>query len=467
MNKVLVSISSDVYVRNYLRSNALSGLEEDYLCHFIAEKGIFLKEDLEEKPGFLGYVSIPKPVQQRHRLLFNIMMWKHRKKSRTFFYRWMRNAQWQIVDRARGPMGFATSFLRWFASALTNPQGLIIPALGNRVVFPIASLLLRRSIPLNKELLALVKEGGYQTVVIPSAAFDELTVDLIRVTNKLNVTSLCLIDNWDNLTSKSVFWEKPSHIGVWGPQATKDAKEIHGFAAGQIHEIGTPRFDQYFTSRLNPSSRREPTFPYILFVGSAMPFDEISALHLVEELIESSQSFPSNLQIIYRPHPWQQKRKCASRFVAEDFQRVHLDTQIQEAWPRDQYPLEGSTEFQPDLAYYPSLLSNAVCVIGPLTTMLLEAAICLRPVIGLNYYDRIHNNTTRRYFSHFDGAEKIPGFWFCSDQKDLEELIVKATNHPAISPEISDKVVSEFVLISPHSYSERLLQTVRSFSEKI
>jgi len=460
VSKILVAISSDVYVRNYLKTDALVGLETQFDCHFIADQSLSLTEDLESKPGFRGFYTVSGPTQKRHRRLFNIMMWRHRKKSRTFLYRWLRNAQWHLIDRSHGPFKRGLSTIRWFFSALANPEGLIVPLLGNRIIFPLASRWLQSQIPLSEEFRTLIERENYDAVIIPSAAFDEMSVDLTRVCNHLGITSLCLIDNWDNLSSKTVFWERPSHIGVWGPQATEQATRIHGFSNEQVHEIGTPRFDQYFSTRSKRQTTRSNNFPYILFVGSAMPFDEISALNKIEKVLTDDPTAPADLRIIYRPHPWQQKRRSKSEFRPEQFDRVILDKQMELAHERFPHRLQPVTAFQPDLAYYPQLLGNADCVIGPLTTMLLEAAICLRPVIGLNYYDGVHINTSRRYFSHFDGAEKIPGFTFCNSEKELELHIRNALEMPSISSKESDSVVREFIHISDTPYSERLLQLV-------
>ena len=464
MPKVLIVISSDIYVRNYLTTDALSSLENQFECHFLADEGISLKKMLEDKPGFQGFYSIDDSLQKKHRLLFNIMMWRHRKKSRTFLYRWMRNSHWYLVDRSHGVFRYISSILRWFLSASRNPEGLIVPLLGNRVFFPFTSRILQRQIPINDDLQSRISQESYDLVIFPSAAFDAASVDIARVCEQLGTPSLCLIDNWDNLSSKTVFWARPTHLGVWGPQAREQAIRIHGFEHDQIHEIGTPRFDQYFSARSKPTNPIYE-FPYVLFVGSAMPFDEISALHKIENFILRSTTLPSDLRVVYRPHPWQQKRKVTSAFSCDQFSKVVLDRQIEHA----QRPVDGrsgtGTDFQPELSYYPNLLLNASCVVGPLTTMLLEASLCLRPVIGINFNDGVHNNTSRRYFSHFDGAEKIPGFFFCDTPEDLGHLIEHSMLMGPISEKESDGAISYFVHQSSLPYPERLLAVATTVIE--
>lgn len=463
--KILIVISSDIYVRNYLTTDALASLEETYECHFLADNRISIRKPLEDKPGFLGYYSINKVLESRHRLLFNLLMWRHRQKSQTFLYRWLRNSRWHLIDRSHGVFRAVASTLRWLSSSVSNPEGLIVPLLGNRLVFPLSSRVLKYLVPVDRTLWSMISEAGYEIVIFPSAAFDAVSVDLARACDNLRIPSLCLIDNWDNLTSKTVFWAKPSHLAVWGPQTKEQAIRIHNFEAPRVHEIGTPRFDQYFSARTRVS-KSPYTFPYILFVGSAMPFDEISTLHLIEKSLLASGSLSPELRVVYRPHPWQQKRNVDSEFHERDFTKVILDTQIHNAHKEDESLLQNTTRFQPELSYYPNLLVSASCVVGPLTTMLLEASLCLRPVIGINYSDGIHSNTSLRYFSHFEGAERIPGFSFCDDAEKLPQLIERAITSSSFSEDESDAEISHFLNLSSTPYPERLANTVRNIIGK-
>lgn len=458
MTRVLVVLSSDTYVRNYISTGAFLSLEKDYDCDYLAIEGISNSSELEKKPGFRGFYSVSTRRWKIYQLLSDILMWRNRNKSRTFFYRWLRNSQWpggQYLGRVSGIPVIA----RWVLSSLFNPRGLIVPILGNRALFPITSFILKLMIPINKVLHELIRKQGYATVIFPSIAFDTVSVDIPRVCRRLGIVSICLVDNWDNLTSKTVFWSKPDHIGVWGPQAGEQAERIHGFRSSVVHQVGTPRFEQYFTTRGSTERNSPYSFPYLLFVGSAMPFDELSALHEIQALIEKIGGLKHDLRIVYRPHPWQQKRKVQSSFSTSDFRRVILDRQIADN-TSDFLRAPKADAFQPSLNYYPDLLQNSECVVGPLTTMLFEAALCLRPVVALSYNDGIHLNTAKRYFSHFDGAENIPGFYFCESRENLGDTLKRALREEAISEEESDSATSYFLLHSEVPYSDRLRDLV-------
>ena len=461
MPKVLMAISSDIYVRNYLRTDALTILRKEFSVDIIADKNLALSDEIARHPNFKGFFTLDSRVVAKHHLLFNLLMWRYRKKSRTFLYRWLRNSQWHLIRREGSPLARIGSTLSWFARAARNPHGLRIPLLANRFVFPLASRILQKLIPLENDLRSFVATGQYDLVIFPSAAFDSVSVDLTRLGRIYDVPTLCLIDNWDNLTSKTVFWEKPDFLGVWGQQASEQAQFIHGFLPEQVRLLGTPRFDSYFDYRAKLAIKRHYKFPYLLFVGSAMPFDEIGTLRVLDRMLTEDQGTPKGLRVVYRPHPWQQKRNSPAIFNPSDFTNIILDLQMKTAFDRGLQPERTEPGFQPDLDYYPSLLAGAEAVVGPLTTMLFEASLCLRPVVALSYFDGFHPNTGRRYFIHFEGMDRVPGFEFCEEPSNLPQLVKRSLNHEAISPESSDSETSYFLFRDRRSYSQRLSNAVK------
>jgi hypothetical protein len=461
MSKILIAITDDTYVRNYLRSTALSALRESHDLRVIAHRGLALAEEVSRDPGFLGFYDLDPVMERRHHLLFNLMMWRYRRKSRTFFYRWLRNSNWHLVKRNGAVLARIASYIHWFAAALINPRGIRIPVLANRLIFPIMGSMVKKSITPNPTILRLIEDEGFDLIMYPSAAFDSVSVDLVSLGQRFNIPTLCLIDNWDNLSSKTVFWKKPDHLGVWGPQAHSQAWGIHGFSPDRVHLIGTPRFDSYFEARRNSGAHSPHDFPYALFVGSAMPFDEIGTLKVLEKILIDSDNLPDDFRLIYRPHPWQHKRNVESRFYADDFTHVILDPQIDEAQKAGRVRGTNDPSFQPDLGYYPGLLLSSQFVVGPLTTMLLEASLCLRPVVALSYFDGFHANTSQRYFSHFDGMENVPGFFFCNDKASLSSLISGALQTDTISAHSSDDQTSHFLYRDDRSYPQRLEELAR------
>lgn len=459
---MLLVISDDGYVRNYLRTDALSELRKTADLHIAAESQLALVDEIRQVDGFAGVFTLEPAMVKRHQLFFEILMWRYRRRSKTFLYRWMRIANWDIIRTSEGPWKLLTSAVRWALSSVTNLRALRSPILGNALVFPIAQPVIHHSLKPNAGLTRLIKDGNYDLVMFPSSAHEASGSDVIRLGKKLGIPTLALIDNWDNLSSKTVLWDKPTHLGVWGEQTRRQAIDIHGCDERSVHLLGTPRFDSYLRPQAKPRKKDTSALPdnYILFVGSAMPFDEIGALGALEHALASSDINPTELRVLYRPHPWQQQRRIPQEFVPEKFTYTELDPQLAGALTTGSRSSAQNTGFQPDLGYYPQLLSNALMVVGPLTTMLFEAALCHRPVLALAYPDGHHFNTSRRYFSHFDGLERVPGFVFCTSSGDLPTLVPRFLSQPAPEPKTSDEVTQYFLYRDKDTYSQRLANLV-------
>jgi hypothetical protein len=460
--RVLFLIGDDVYVRNYLRTDALADVRRNTDLAIVAKADLSLIDEIRATPEFVKTFSVEPRMARRHRMFFELLMWRYRRRSKTFLYRWMRIANWDLIQPSLGLGTFIKSTVRWALNSSGNVRALRSPLLGNRFVFPFVGRLIEASLVPNPELADAVRNGAYDLLIFPSSANDPAGADLVRLGQKHGVPTLALIDNWDNLSSKTIFWRKPNHLAVWGEQTREQAVNIHGCPSASVHLLGTPRFDVYLSKQEVTLPDNTPRLPanFLLFVGSAMPFDEISALSRIDEVLDKEGRDPDLWRILYRPHPWQQKRRIPQEFEQQNFRYVELDPQMAaRRLPAGMAPARDSG-FQPDLNYYPTLLSSALVVIGPLTTMLFEAALCNRPVLALSYDDGHHFNTSRRYFSHFDGLEAVPGFVFCDQQDQLDSLLAPLMNHPKINPQLSREVTQRYIFSDERPYRSRLLDLV-------
>ena len=458
--KILFVLAATDYVRNYLRTGVVEEISSEHEVCLVADAASKRREEIKSHPQFVGSYTTDTWNKRLHTILWRLYMWRYRSKSPTFYYRWQGMAKWSLLLPTRGIKQRLRNLVEWSVHVTTRAKVWQAPLLGNRLVFPLSSRIIRGLLRTPESLNALIEQHEPDLIVCPTSAYESTVLDLILLGKERGTKTLCLVDNWDNLSSKTIFWAKPDFLGVWGPQIKEQALRIHGFQDNQVFEIGSPRFESYYAPSTR-SSPRKKSKPYVLFVGSAMAFDELTALHQLEEEMDSRGLTPQNIQIVYRPHPWQQPRRCEARFDSTQFRYTTLDPQMAELFPEGAWPKHSNMAIQPDLDYYPQLLKGAQIVVGPLTTMLLEAALCLRPVIGLGYGDGLHFNTARRYFTHFDDTQRIPGFFLCENPRELGSLMTKALSFPAISQEESEKPTGHFVVPSrTESYVERLLASI-------
>jgi hypothetical protein len=460
--RILVVIPGREHVRNLLRSDGLNEVLARHDVGFLLPDDLVAKEDItevERRGRIVGRYGTDPESERLHALLFDALMWRYRSRSRTFRYRWQRSAGLNRIVRDRGSwIGFKSS-VRWGMWLLRKWDPLRAALLGSRLLHPVARRLIIGRIPLPDDLREHLERSQPDLVLLSTNAYEGIGMDLVRLTKGTATRSLFVVDNWDNLSSKTVLWAQPDHLAVWGAQTREHAIEIQGMPASAVSVVGTARFDAYYAARVTSPPTPYP-FPYVLFVGAATANDELAVLRLLEKTL-ASRSEQDGLRIVYRPHPWQQPRAVDAAFEPSEFAHVLLDQQFAEDAPARS---GDQRDFQPDLGWYPALLANARLVMGPLTTMLLEGSVCRRRVLALAHDDGIHFTTpsrTYRWFRHFEGTDSIEGFSVCHDLADLPDRFLRlAADTTPLDPERVDTSVDRFVHHDGRPFAMRLLETV-------
>jgi hypothetical protein len=452
--RILFIIRADLYIRNYIESGAFQEIE-DHDCYYIAADNIKKRDEIESKDGFVGYFKIDQIEIAKHIELLNVLMWKYRKKSSTFLWRflilhWPFTSQWYRVRKKRNLLDPLVYLVK----------GLKYPILGSFPISMISIPLLKQRLKINRQIKSFLESIRPDLVVIPSSAYDPVGTDVALLKERFSYKTLFLIDNWDNISSKSIMWALPDHLAVWGQQTQQHAVSIHGMAHETVTPIGTPRFDSYFSHR-ETYSKRVYRFEYILMCGCAEPFDELTALKILDAELEKHPDIYRGIKIVYRPHPKLQKRECEDVFHVDAFKHVILDRQAEEYHYR-----AVDKSYQPNLNYYPSLMYNARLVIAPLTTMIIEALVCGKPVLALIYDDGIHYTSahnTYRYYEHFKGVERIKGLFFCNARENLGKSVRQRIQSPTQfdRKDMLDSL-KYFLYHDRLSYGKRLKNVVRS-----
>ena len=420
MTKILFIISSDLFVRNYIQTGVIDSLNKEYDCKIVTSGEIFNKDEMEKLKNFEGYyISDPQGDIKRYNFM-DVTRWRYRKKSTSFLFRIMRFTGLRDLNFFSSLRQFKV-FISYVKRNLNRNSKLLQMIYGNLFIFPFFIFFYRLRLTLNKSLEKYVESLKPDLILFPSSAFDPIGYDILEISRKKKVKTIFLIDNWDNLCSKTVFLRKPDFITVWGRQSLEHGVKIQGLREKQIITIGTPRFNIYYKTLNNP-----PKSPingkYILFIGAALASDETSALKELDEELEQNENIYGDLKVIYRPHPWRQGK---NDFNISDFKHVELDMQIKDHYLRGINKKKIDLDFQPSIDYYPAILGNALFIVASLTTMALEALIMEKKVL-LIVYDDGQNffNTPKNafmYCEHFRGIEKLNGFVFCKEKSRLRD----------------------------------------------
>jgi len=446
--KILFVVSNNLYIRNYISSSALEVLKKNFTLDFLISSEVKALK-ITGISNFYTY-EISKKRQRIYYEIFDLLMWNNRSKSKTFKFRLKRvqglsftfdkeiSLMMKIIKMIWRVFRFIYFILRnfLFANSITLP--IYISFLNNKI---------GRNLPLETSIDAVNPD----LVLFPSSAYDPEGSDLIKICSRKNIPCSFLIDNWDNLSSKTILLERPTHIGVWGQQSKIHGEEIQGFLSNEISILGTPRYEEYFTAREH-NLQPPYNFIYVLFVGTALVFDEPSVLVRLNSIIKNDPLL-HKLKIVYRPHPW---RQTGELFNLEELDYVIIDSQLENAYKTG----NRDHSFQPSLSYYPALLSNAEFVMGGLTSMLIEALIFHKRFLGLIHDDgknftSMHN--VYKNYTHFQGIESMDAVTLCSNLENLETIFYQVWNsRNELNPSLIDEQRQFYYYHDKIPYNQRL-----------
>ena len=409
--RIAVVFINELFVPHYELSGALEDLAKS------CELTVIYANDILATPRFFDsqqtrrYKPNLRNRQVNTRIL-NLLTWTNRSKSKSFRFCLARTNQLRLSDlkaldnRVYRMFRISKRLLYWMSVITTN--GLR----HNRLIAPALLKWYKARIALNYSLVNCIGEKNYDLVVCPVSGFDPDAFDLLDVCALNNVKTLFVVDNWDNVSSKTVYWKKPTHIAVWGEQSLTHAVQIHDFMEKQVSVLGAPRYANYFVDRTK-NSESPTNFPYVLFLGTALLFDEDSSLKKLNEIVRLNQDRCPNLRILYRPHPFRQSTQISYEFLPE---YVTLDSSLrrQESGVLQKYT--------PNLQHFSRILQHCEFVVGGLTSMLIEAAIFGKDFLALVHDDKVNltsQNNVLNSYEHFSDLNKLETVHFLHHLEDL------------------------------------------------
>jgi hypothetical protein len=442
MTRILAFIENDMYVRNFITSEAFGLLIKDPEFGFcLSEIVSELKSAIPSEKIVGTYDRCDENIGLVYR--FNkLSMRALRKKSKTF----------DIKVRAG-----------WMGS-----YGVKDKILSSSLCFNhITKKRLIKKFRNNPSIEKIIKEHKPDLVIFPMTGVESTGVELINLSRKYGFKTFFLINGWDNLSSKGIFPLLPDHLGVWGLQSALDAVNIHGMLFHRVIMLGCARYEPYFVP--GNSNVRLFSHPYILFAGGTTPNDEITPLRILDDSLNELGN--TDIKIVYRPHPWREKRNCFDTFDPASFKHVVLDPQVADNYYGEKRKGTESVSSQnfPALTYYPSLVNHALFVVSPMSSMTLEAALFDVPGLVLAYDDGYHpiSGSLQAKFNHFEGGDEVPGWYYVRNLDNvkstfrilLERFKDETPVNRAFRPTLS-LAMKKYIHQDDQSYAERLREAI-------
>lgn len=353
---------------------------------------------------------IPKILKKLSVFQQSVNLWKYKDRTmshtvralNTFGSRKQRNEWFSVIEYENAGWGiFRKSIVKCFSH---TPFHYLLTF----CIKIIRNVLMRRKFQdLLKEFdIILIPFGGHI-----SSEFG----NIVWLCKSLKITVVALQENWDNLSSKTFIVDEPDHFAVWGRQSASHVRSIHRLMNCKIHEIGSPRFEAYFSDNSRLPIVSDPqkgevqlTRPFILVAGTGDGLDDEILLESTL-LAVANQPRESNVDVVYRPHPFTRRSNSISRL------RVEHDNLI----------MDSNTNAR-ELDHHIPLVKNAEFVVNHFSTMTLEALIAKNLVIVPLYLGREARYRYDRFLDeaqHYIGAGLISNLFTPSTESQFQELI--------------------------------------------
>jgi len=346
------------------------------------------------------------------------------------------------------PLSKSLSFKSFIQSK--SKYGIALALVSNRAIYAVLGRALRAFGCFHPGLKKLLFNSNPDLILCFSGGFYSGVENFLgRFGRTQSVPVFLIIDNWDNLSSKSVLWEKPTLLGVWGPEMEIDAKELHGFDTDSVVFLGSSRLDlpEFGATVKWVSSIR----PYALFAGTGIQhIDEFHVLRMLRQVFNTNGLRDFN--IVYRPHPWN---------LRGDFKDILFEVSSIEGVIIDQdIVANGSDSFYSlnSLPHLETLVKNCEFLIAGHSTVIVEALYHGKKVLALS--DSSHplfpNSDSWSIYRHMSRLRGNEGIFECREFSEIESALVALQKAPINETNLVPELLPNFTT----TYQERVISNL-------
>ena len=456
--KILINKCYDTFIRNYISNNAFNSLEKNYDCYFIANSNtVYLKNIIKKKKNFLGFYKFQKNEIKKFSRYFTLNYFKQKNNGLGLKYNYKIVSSFRYKYYNEDSSRIILMFIPRFSVYLLKKFFYYFFSIFNLKYEYIDDRSISR-----KKLKKILLDTNPDLIISPIQGCHIGHNEINILAKDLNIKTVALIDNWDNLSSKPMLKPLYDYFMVWGKQSQDHARSIHNIAPKKIKLVGTSRFDHYYKDR-SKKIKSHYNFKYILFLESwgvgyfsLHKYDE-QALDILDEYISKNKKLFGDIKIIYRPYPWRMTKEIID---FSKYKNIELDKQLKKNYLNKKF----DNSIQPSLSYYPSLIKNAQLVIAGPTSMVIETAIFNKKTIVTSQDSEkfLSNGNFIINSEHFDNIEKISQIKLCKNVKNIGKMVEKGLFNKSKKKSFrtTDNQINFFLYNDSLKYSERLNKKV-------
>lgn len=466
MKKITICLPSEYYIK-YLDYGVFKGLKKKYKVNFLINKEKFNNKTKLINENYLEY-TISKNEVKKYIRIIHLGFARYRNRSHSFRWvmkRWypslfnyftLEYPEYVLKNKKKPRISFYIKlFFRYFKRPFF--KYLRLNFLSNKFVYFFYKKFIIDNYNSNDQLFDRLKKINPDLIIYPSHCYEPETFKIVDIAEKLKSKTLFIIDNWDNLSSKTVLFKKPCAITVWGDQTKYHANKIHGIEEKNIYKIGNPKFDSYLSLR-KKKLKNNFKFKYVLFLGILRSYQELKALAKLDKELTDNKKIYGDLKILYRPHPG--KEILIKEAKNLDLPNVRFDPYMKK------YIETGNVLYLKNKNnYFEKLILNSLFMVGCPTTVTIEALLFKKKQIYFCYPEKMNITDPKKVseMTHFINIDKISHLTKCEDLNELPLIFrrfFKNKDYKKINKYL-DKEINYFYEISKKSYNKKLFSIVK------
>lgn len=322
------------------------------------------------------------------------------------------------------------------------------------------------------EALERLRRSGAQLLVIMSPFRNEEPA-LAAAAKKLGIPVLAFITSWDNISTKNRLILDYDGFLVWSPGMAKDLARYYPRSEGRfVCVVGAPQFDVFFQPEFHQTRdefcREQGLVPekkiIVYSLGSPNLIREHhGALFLASKIAAGAFG---DVQMLIRPHPLFARDADFEAFDKyEDFVVVQRNYIQRED---SKYRFQDENEIR----RWVNTFRHADVVVNLSSTVAVDAAICDKPVVNLDYDPEPDQpnqalvKDVNHVWNHFKPIAESGGLWMVNNGEEMVAAVKGYLAKPELHREKRRWIAEHVCGHLDGKCGERMAQAILDFVQQ-